>query len=77
MIHWMASAPAPRSSAIGGIDTVSTMLSTTSTSVLRQSTIRMSQRRGLRAAPLVVISSSASMAIPFPFSRLLRTPFAR
>lgn len=45
-IHWRSWALAFRSSAIVGIATVRTMLSTTSTRVLRHNTIRMSQRRG-------------------------------
>lgn len=45
-IHWMSWALASRSSAIGGTATVRTMLSMTSTSVLRHNTIRISQRRG-------------------------------
>ncbi|AQZ62985.1 hypothetical protein BKM31_17285 [[Actinomadura] parvosata subsp. kistnae] len=44
-IHWMSCAVVPRSATSAGTATVSAMLSMTSTSVLRQSAIRISQRR--------------------------------
>ncbi len=75
MIHWMSCAPALRSSAIGGMDTVSTMLSITSTRLLRQSTTRMSQRRGLRstAFPLRTFRTSRTSRT-VPRSRSVRGP---
>ncbi len=61
-IHWMSCALAPRSAVSGGIATESTMLSITSTSVLRHSTTKISQRRESRACirPSQAASTSSS-----------------
>jgi hypothetical protein len=49
MIHWISDVLAPRSRMSDGMAMLSTMLSMTTTSRLRQSTPRINQRRGLRS----------------------------